>query len=217
MKSHLLSAAALVFLSAGVHLSASVVCPSTPTTSTDCDFLITIGSTGMATVSQVPGSTPFNSPITFTDGTSDPGGDGSLVAVIDNYSRALTSLTLTGSGASAGIFDFSFNGICVYTNAAYCGTAATGYEGPTTTFSNLTSTIPFETNAGTVNFGPALTPGESTYFALEDSAAGIAANGGLTVTAETFATPEPSEFALLGFGISLLAVGRKKWGRKRVR
>lgn len=170
----------------------------------------------MASVMQVPGSTPFNSAITFTDGTSDPGGDGSLVGVIDDYSKPLTSLTLMGSGASAGIFDFSFNGICVYTKAGYCSTAASGYEGPTSTFSNLQSTIPFETNVGTVTFGPALASGQSTYFSIEDSAADISANGGLAVTGETFAsTPEPSEVALVGLGISLFAFGRRRWNRKR--
>lgn len=216
MRIHFVSAAALLFLSASFSLSASTVCPSTPNATSDCDFLITIESTGKASVSEIPGSTPFNSMITFPDGTSNPGGNGSLVGVIDNYSIALTSLTLKGSGANAGIFDFSFNGICVYTNASYCATAATGYEGPTTTFSGFTSTVPFQTNVGTVNFDPSLPPGQSTYFSLEDSAADITANGGLSVRGETFAaTPEPSEMALLGLGISLLAIGRKRWSRKR--
>ena len=137
-------------------LSAASVCPSTPTTTSDCDYMVTISGTGSASVSSVPGSTPFNSMVTFTDGTTDPGGNGSLVGVVNNYSQSLTSFTLLGSGASAGIFDFSFNGICVYTNASYCGTAATGYEGPTTIFSNLRSTVLFQTTEGTVNFSPSL-------------------------------------------------------------
>lgn len=216
MKSHFFSAAALIaFLGAASSLSAaSMVCPSTPSTTSDCNFLITIGSTGTATVSEVAGSSPFNTAMTFSDGSSDPGSDGSLVGIIDNYSKSLASLSLKGSGANAGIFDFSFNGICVYTSAAYCGTAATGYEGPTTTFSNLTSGVPFQTNEGTVNFSPALAMGQSTYFALENSAADIIANGGLTVTGETFAaataTPEPGEMALAGLGMSLVLLSVRK-------
>jgi hypothetical protein len=218
MKIYFLSAAALLFLGASFSLSASSVCPSTPSTTSDCDFLITIDSTGMASVSQVAGSTAFNSMVTFPDGTSDPGGDASLIGVVDDYSSALSSLTLKGSGANAGIFDFSFNGICVYTSASYCATAASGYEGPTTTFSSLMSTVPFQTNIGTVNFDPGLAPGQSTYFSLEDSAADITANGGLSVAGETFAstaTPEPSEMALVGLGISLFAIDRKRWSAKR--
>jgi hypothetical protein len=186
-------------------------CPTTATTTTDCDYLITIGSTGIASVAEVPGSMPFNTAQTFVDGTSDPGSDGSLVGVINDYSHPLSSLTLQGAGASEGIFDFSFNGICVYTNASYCGTAASGYEGPTTTFTNLQSTIPFETTVGTVDFGPALTPGSSTYFSIEDAASDINANGGLTVLGTTF-VPEPSPALLFGLGFATLllaAVGSR--------
>jgi len=190
-------------------LSAASVCPMTSTTTTSCDFLITIGSTGNATITRVPGSMPFNSMITFGDGTSDPGGDGSLVGVINNYSEPLISFTLEGSGADAGIFDFSFNGICVYTQAAYCSTAQSGYEGPTTTFSDLRSTVLFETTEGNIAFAPTLLPGTSTYFSIEDSAADINANGGLTVSNLTYA-PEPSTYALLIFGVATLFLLRHK-------
>jgi hypothetical protein len=206
----------LGLLAGAASLSASSICPSTPTTTTNCDFIITIGTTGTATVAAVPGSTPFNGPVTFLDGTSDPGGDGSLVGVINNDAQALTGFTLEGSGAGAGVFDFSFNGICVYTNAAYCSTAQTGYEGPTTTFTNLLSTVLFQTTEGTVQFGPALGSGQSTYFAIEDAASDITSNGGLTVSNVTFAaTPEPSEFALLSLGVGLLFVGRSKFKQKK--
>jgi len=200
-------------------LSASSICPSTPTTTSDCDFVITIGSTGSASVAAVPDSTPFNGPITFIDGTTDPGGDGSLVGVVNNYSQALTGFTLEGSGAGAGIFDFSFNGICVYTGAAYCSTAQTGYEGPTTTFTDLQSTVLFQTTEGMVQFGPALGTGQSTYFSIEDAASDLSANGGLTVSGVTFASagsaaPEPGEFALVSLGAGLLLVGRRRLKRK---
>jgi hypothetical protein len=134
--------------------------------------------------------------------------------VVNNSAQALASFTLSGSGASAGIFDFSFNGICAYTDAAYCGTAAAGYEGPTTTFGGLESTILFETNKGTVTFDPTLASGASTYFSIEDSASDINANGGLAVSDLTFApgtaTPEPAGLALSGLGVSALSLFRRK-------
>lgn len=186
------------------------VCPSTANTNSDCGFLITINSTGMASVTDVTGATAFNSSITFVDGTSDPGNDGSLVGVVNNYSEPLSSFTLEGTGANAGIFDFSFNGICAYTSAAYCTSAQSGYEGPTTTFTNLQSTILFETTEGTVNFNPTLGTGDSTYFSIEDNPADIGANGGLTVSNVDFAaSPEPSEWALISLGLSLVVLGRK--------
>ena len=196
-------------------LGASPVCPSTATTTTDCDFMITVGSTGSVAVATVPGSMPFNSPMTLVDGSMEPGSDASLVGVVNNYSQALTSLSLQGSGATAGIFDFSFNGICLYTNAAYCATAATGYEGPTTTFGSLMIGGNFQTSMGNVLFQPGLGMGQSTYFALQDSAADINSHGGLTITGETFAgqassTPEPANFALVGLGGSLLLLLRKR-------
>jgi hypothetical protein len=196
-------------------LSASTVCPSTPNTTSDCNYLITISSSGTASVSAVAGSSAFNGPLTFVDGTTDPGNDGSLVGVINNDSQALTSFTLTGAGAGYGIFDFTYNGICVYTGAAYCTNAVTGFEGPTTTFSNLQSTVPFETTMGTVTFNPTLMTGSSTYFAIEDAPADINANGGLSVSDVMLApgmtaAPEPANIALLAVGIGLFLVFRKR-------
>jgi hypothetical protein len=44
------------------------------------------------------------------------------------------------------------------------GNTQNGYEGPTTWFSNVS----IDTSSGTVNFSPALQPGQSTYFSLEE-------------------------------------------------
>jgi hypothetical protein len=46
------------------------------------------------------------------------------------------------------------------------GDVQNGYEGPTSWFSNV---APSPNNGGTVNFSPALSPGGSTYFALESA------------------------------------------------
>ena len=205
--------AALFFCAVGT-LPAASICPSTPYTTSDCNFLITLGSSGAASVSAVPGSSAFNGPQTFADGTSDPGNNGSLVGVINNSSQSLASFTLLGSGTSAGIFDFSFNGICVYTNASYCGTASTGYEGPTSTFSNLKSTVLFQTTMGSVNFGPSLDAGMSTFFSIENNPADINAHGGLSISGVTFgagnAAPEPANMALVALGMVALLLGSRK-------
>jgi hypothetical protein len=210
---NILLAASFSLLAGAATLSASSVCPSTANTTTDCAFIITIGSTGSASVREVAGATAFNGPITFVDNTTDPGDDGSLVGVINDSSKTLTSFALTGSGANAGAFDFSFNGICVYTAAAYCSTAQTGYEGPTTTFSDLQSTVLFQTTEGTVTFNPGLATDASTYFAIEGAPSDFNSDS-LRVSDVTFATPEPSEFALISLGLSLLAIGARKFHRK---
>jgi hypothetical protein len=54
------------------------------------------------------------------------------------------------------------------TNAWPNGDKQSGYEGPTTFFSNFAA----DNSAGTVNFSPPLGPGQSTYFALEQPPSG---------------------------------------------
>src|SRR5207248_1344437 len=56
----------------------------------------------------------------------------------------------------------------------YSGTIRNGYEGPTTFYSNISST----TDAGVVNFDPPLQPGQSTYFSLEEPPSANAINVG---------------------------------------
>lgn len=90
----------------GSTVSAASVCPTTPYTTSDCSFLITIGANGAATVSMIAGESPFNGPKTFVDGTSDPGSDGSLVGVINNDPNALMSFTLTGCRRQRRYFRF---------------------------------------------------------------------------------------------------------------
>jgi hypothetical protein len=52
------------------------------------------------------------------------------------------------------------------------GDPVTGYEGPTSWFTNLSSNGTFTNNAGVVNFSPAIPPGGSSYFSLESPPAG---------------------------------------------
>ena len=56
-----------------------------------------------------------------------------------------------------------------------------GYEGPTSWFSNVTS----NTSSGQVNFSPAIPPGGTTYFSLEEPPVG----GNLNVGTPTLPPP----------------------------
>jgi len=52
------------------------------------------------------------------------------------------------------------------------GSESSGYEGPRTWYTGIGAFHSFATGTGVVNFGPALQPGESTYFTLESPPAG---------------------------------------------
>jgi hypothetical protein len=54
------------------------------------------------------------------------------------------------------------------TNAPPAGYVPTGYEGPTSWFSNISP----DTSSGVVDFSPPLQPGQSTYFSLEEPPTG---------------------------------------------
>ncbi len=52
------------------------------------------------------------------------------------------------------------------------GDAVSGYEGPTSWFTNIGALGSFGTGSGTINFSPAIAPGGSAYFSLESPPAG---------------------------------------------
>ncbi len=58
----------------------------------------------------------------------------------------------------------------------YPGSSANGYEGPQNYYTNVASTV----DSGTVNFSPALQPGQATYFSLEEPPSANAINVGST-------------------------------------
>ena len=64
------------------------------------------------------------------------------------------------------------------------GSTQNSYEGPTTWFSNVSA----DTSTGVVNFSPALQPGQSTYFSLEEPPVNTLAAGG-GPQGGTFASP----------------------------
>jgi len=131
--------------------------------------------------------------------------DDTLVGIVNESSKPLYAIQLSGKSTSTPIFGFEGDGICTYalngaststgpgtggtqltttggyTGDSYCNaaqlagaSAASGpdpngidYQGPTTSFSNISS----DTTTGNVNFAGGLSPGQSTYFGLEDSLA----------------------------------------------
>ena len=64
----------------------------------------------------------------------------------------------------------------------YTGSTQNGYEGPTTYFTNVASTL----DSGTVVFSPALQPGQSTYFSLEEPPSASAINVGAAPVGPSF-------------------------------
>jgi hypothetical protein len=116
---------------------------------TGCNVVITINPDRSATVS-VNDPNPYD------------GQDDALIGVVNNSDLPLPSIYLNG----VGIFGFDGDGICTFTFLGnnYCGSAVTGYEGPTSSFSNINPTF----SAGTVSFNPSLSGGGGvTYFSLE--------------------------------------------------
>jgi PKD repeat protein len=110
-------------------------------------IIFTIGSSTVTTT--VTGQGPFD------------GSDDSYVAVRNLSGSGVTISTLNLSGPS-GFTGFDGDGIRTFGGT---GSGPTGYEGPATSFSNITPT------SITINFsddsGNPLTPGNQTYFSLE--------------------------------------------------
>ena len=105
------------------------------------------------------------------DGTED-----TLIGVLNQTTAPITSLAL--SSTTEPLFGFDGDGICTYTFASApaastvagdkgstnCPYGSQGYEGPDTSFSGIS----LDLSSGVVNFSPALAPGKSTYFSLEE-------------------------------------------------
>ena len=111
-------------------------------------------------------------------------------------------MTLSGSGKGGGIFGFEGDGIWIYTNATYCSTAQTGYEGPLNTFTNIST----DQTTGTVDFstGSGIPVGGTSFFSLEGSPASI---GQITIPNPV---PEPMSLAMLGVGVGSLLLTRRR-------
>ena len=117
------------------------------------------------------------------------GDDDTLVGVLNRSSGALGNL---GLASDTDIFGFDGDGMC---SGDYSGTPAacpfgdTGYEGPDTTFANLS---PDETS-GYVDFPTPLSKGASTYFTLEESLSTSNVVSGGPTAVEQGSAPNSSE------------------------
>jgi hypothetical protein len=151
-----------------VPASAAPLFPQCPPVGSNagCSQLVVINAKGVATVQVDPAAPPDG-----YDGVED-----TLIGVQNNSGRPISSINLASTTAT--IFGFDNDGICdpidwpapTTTNTPPgCpgpqGFGPTGYEGPGTSFSNIS---PNEAT-GTVNFSPALASGGSAYFGLEDA------------------------------------------------
>jgi hypothetical protein len=102
----------------------------------------------------------------FSVGPYD-GADDTLVGVQNNSSTVVNKVTLSGSGSTGQpIFNFDGDGMCDgFTGAPRgCPFGPTHYEGPGTSYQNISS----DRATGDVVFTGGLAPGDSTYFGLED-------------------------------------------------
>lgn len=131
-----------------------------------CSQLVVINAKGVASVQVDPAAPPSG-----YDGVED-----TLIGVQNNSTNSIASINLASTTAT--IFGFDGDGLCdptqwpapTTTNTPpNCpspqGFGPTGYEGPGISFSNISA----NEATGTVNFSPALAPGGSAYFGLEDA------------------------------------------------
>jgi hypothetical protein len=151
-----------------------------------CQVLITVNPDGTGTVTEDPSTGPYE------------GAEDALVGLQNNSAGKVTSINLS---SSLDIFGFDGDGICSsaitsppYTHPAPAGCpfGPTEYEGPGTSFSNISS----DTTSGTVDFNPPIGPSgaacsggasgsgtSSAYFSLEESISAADINLGTIASA----------------------------------
>lgn len=118
---------------------------------TSCGLLIDVKNGGV-TVYEDPSQGPYD------------GADDTLVGVLNQSSEALGHVFLA-SGSN--IFGFDEDGICssLYSSFnASCPFGPTGYEGPGTSFIEISP----DYTSGVVSFNPTIAPGGTAYFSLEE-------------------------------------------------
>lgn len=152
-----LAAVILVVVTAGGGSAAPappfMQCPSVGASPT-CAILIELTDQGL-NIFEDPLVGPF-------DGIED-----TLVGVVNNSSATVNQITLSGVGVFGDpIFGLDGDGICAGFSPGppACPYGPTGYEGPNTSFANISA----NGTTGDVVFTGGLAPGQSTYFSLED-------------------------------------------------
>ncbi|MGH2938681.1 MAG: DUF6531 domain-containing protein [Solirubrobacterales bacterium] len=120
-----------------------------------------------------------------TQGPYD-GSDDTLVGVLNQSSKSLGHLSL---GSDTYIFGFDGDGLCTYLADPGCPFGPTGYEGPGTSFAQISPDF----TSGVVSFSPAIAPGGSAYFSLEEPLTSSAVVSGGPSPIEQGGAPNRSE------------------------
>jgi hypothetical protein len=122
---------------------------------TSCGVLVTVTDSGTQVQSD-PSQPPF-------DGVED-----TLIGVQNDSPNAIASIPLSATTGKP-LFGFDGDGLCTFLADPGCPFGSTGYEGPGTSFTNISADF----TSGTVVFSPALKPGQHTYFSLEEALATV--------------------------------------------
>jgi RHS repeat-associated protein len=125
----------------------------------------------------------------YSDPSQGPydGTDDTLVGVVNDSTRPVSSLQLS---SNTDLFGFEGDGLCVYSpTPAGCPFGPTGYEGPNTSFSNISP----GSSGGVVNFTAPLAPGATAYFSLEEALTATAVFSGGPSLSEQGRGSNPSE------------------------
>jgi hypothetical protein len=207
-KFSLLSTAVLFVLAANSVFAATSVCPvftggdagggggvsgtyiaDSGGTNGGCNVLITFNANGSITTT-FPNAAP----------SYDNGGDDNMVGIVNNTSKAITSVTLTGTNTP---FGFDGDGACdptwTFAGGNPCGTTTSGYGHQGVTFSAISS----NTDTGTVNFAGGIAAGGSNWFSLE---------GPVDLNLQVNPSPEPASIVLFG-----TFLGAASWSIRRRR
>jgi hypothetical protein len=166
-----------------VHTSAAMFaqCPAIGF-DTGCGILIVVNPDGTVSVLTDPSQPPFENV------------EDTLVGVQNNAQAVVTSLTLTGVTTPDPTFGFDDDGLCHAVGGgapppAACPFGSTGYEGPGTSFSNISADMA----DGTVNFFPGIGPGGTAFFSLE----GAISATNLTIAPITVPKPAPAPMVVV--------------------
>lgn len=125
----------------------------------------------------------------FDDPSQGPydGVEDTLIGVVNSSGKPVSSLALS---SDTDLFGFDGDGLCqVVPQPTGCPFGPTGYEGPKTTFSNITPDL----SGGVVNFTGGLAVGEATYFSLEERLPATSITVGGPTVAEQGGPPNPSQ------------------------
>jgi hypothetical protein len=147
------------------------------------DALIGVTNNSSSALSSIPISTPGSDTFSFDgdgicDANTEVGNDAPFPAGCQQISPV-------------GSCDPTSGNPCAYPPApgepgpdadAYTGSNQNGYEGPQNYFTNVATTL----DSGTVVFSPALQPGQSTFFTLEEPPSAAAINVGSTPVGPAF-------------------------------